>query len=190
MTDMPISKTNEITGLLQAWSDGDAAALERLTPVIYDELYRIAKSYMRRERTGHTLQTTALVNEAYVRLMNWRTARFENRAQFFGASARIMRRILVDFARTRKTSPAQVQMASLDGAYLVHDRQDTDVVAVHEALTNLASFDERKSRIVELRFFGGLTVEETATFLKLSERTVLREWNKSKLWLYRELNAK
>jgi RNA polymerase sigma-70 factor (ECF subfamily) len=184
------STTNEITGLLQAWSDGDAAALERLTPVIYDELYRIAKSYMRRERTGHTLQTTALVNEAYVRLMDWRTARFENRAQFFGASARIMRRILVDFARKRNTAPAQVQMDSLDGAFLVRDRQETDVVAVHEALTNLATFDKRKARIVELRFFGGLTVEETAAFMKLSERTVLREWNKSKLWLYRELNAR
>jgi RNA polymerase sigma factor (TIGR02999 family) len=121
--------------------------------------------------------------------MNWRTARFENRAQFFGASARIMRRILVDFARKRKTSPAPVQMGSIDGAFLIHDRQATDVVAVHEALTNLATFDERKAQIVELRFFGGLTVEETASFMKLSERTVLREWNKSKLWLYRELNA-
>lgn len=186
---MTYSTTNEITGLLQAWSDGDAAALERLTPVIYDELYRIAKSYMRHERAGHTLQTTALVNEAYVRLMNWRTARFENRAQFFGASARIMRRILVDFARKRKTLSTPVQMVSIDRAFLVHDREQTDVVALHEALNNLATLDERKAHIVELRFFGGLSVEETASFLKLSERTVLREWNKSKLWLFRELNA-
>jgi len=187
---MSYTATNEITGLLQAWSDGDTSALDRLTPVIYDELYRIAKSYMRREHAGHTLQTTALVNEAYVRLMNWRTARFENRAQFFGASAQIMRRILVDFARKRTTADrVPVQMVSLEGAFPVHERQSTDVVAVHDALTKLAELDERKAQIVELRFFGGLTVEETASYMKLSERTVLREWNKSKLWLFRELNA-
>lgn len=188
---MAFSKTNEITGLLQAWSDGDTAALERLTPVIYDELHRIAKGYMRRERNGHTLQTTALVNEAYVRLLNWRSARFENRAQFFGASAQIMRRVLVDFARKRVSAErTPVHMVSLEGAFLVHENQTTDVVAIHEALIKLSELDQRKADIVELRFFGGLTVEETAMHMKLSERTVLREWNKSKLWLYRELNAK
>jgi RNA polymerase sigma-70 factor (ECF subfamily) len=187
---MTCNTTNEITGLLQAWTDGDAAALERLTPVIYDELHRIARGYMRRERNGHTLQTTALVNEAYLRLISWRTARFENRAQFFGASAQIMRRILVDFARKRRSSSFPIELASIEGAFLVQEKRSTDVVAVHEALTSLAALDERKARIVELRFFGGLTVEETAAFMKLSERTVEREWNKSKLWLYRELNAK
>ena len=185
---MSHATTNEITGLLQAWSDGDAAALELLTPVIYDELHRIARSYMRRERNGHTLQTTALVNEAYIRLISWRSARFENRTQFFGASAQIMRRVLVDFARKRKTSPVAIDLASLGGNLLISE-QKTDVVAVHEALTRLGIVDERKARIVELRFFGGLTTEETAEFLNLSVRTVEREWNKSKLWLYRELNG-
>ena len=179
----------EVTELLRKWSDGDAEALEQLTPVIYSELHRIAKRYMKRERDGHTLQTTALVNEAYLRLIEWKTAKWENRAHFFGVSAQLMRRILVDFARKRpKVNEEVVRYVSLEQALTVSTEKDADLVALDEALTELAKFDERKAKIVELKFFGGLSVEEAAEVLKISGITVMREWQKAKAWLYRELS--
>jgi RNA polymerase sigma factor (TIGR02999 family) len=179
-----------ITLMLKRWSDGDAEALEELTPIIYAELYRIAKRYMRRERDGHTLQTTALVNEAYLRLIDWKNAKFENRAHFFGVSAQLMRRILVDFARRRpKVNDAQVYKVSLAEAEGKADGSDTDLVALDEALSELAKFDERKSRIVELRFFGGLSVDETAEVIGVAPITVMREWQKAKSWLYLQLSS-
>jgi RNA polymerase sigma factor (TIGR02999 family) len=186
---MPADSTNEVTELLRKWSDGDADALEKLTPVIYAELYRIARRYMSRERDGHTLQTSALVNEAYIRLIDWKSARWENRAHFFGVSAQLMRRILVDFARKRpKINEELVRRVSLEEAFIVTTEKTEDLVALDEALNELAKFDERKAKIVELKFFGGLSVEETAEVLKISGVTVLREWSKAKAWLYRELN--
>jgi RNA polymerase sigma factor (TIGR02999 family) len=182
------SENENVTELLKKWNAGDAAALEELTPLIYAELHRIAKSYMRRERGGHTLQTSALVNEAYVRLIDWKTAKWENRAHFFGVSAQLMRRILVDFARSRpKAKDGEVRRVSLEEAFTVTAEKDADLVALDEALNELAQFDERKAKIVELKFFGGLSVEETAEVLKISGVTVMREWSKAKAWLYREL---
>ena len=187
---MSETKSQEVTELLRKWSDGDAAALEQLTPVIYSELYRIAKRYMGRERENHTLQTSALVNEAYVRLIDWKTAKWENRAHFFGVSAQLMRRILVDFARKRPRvgDGAAARQVSIEEALVVSSEKDADLVALDEALNELAKFDERKAKIVELKFFGGLSVEETAEVLKISGVTVMREWQKAKAWLYRELN--
>lgn len=182
--------TKEITELLRKWSDGDHDALEELTPLIYAELRRIARHYMSRERENHTLQTSALVNEAYVRLIDWKTAKWANRAHFFGVSAQLMRKILVDFARRRpKISPTEVaRHVSLEEALIVSTEKDADLVALDEALNELARFDERKSRIVEMKFFGGLAVEEIAEVLKIAPITVMREWQKAKAWLYRELN--
>ena len=186
---MPEQDTQELTEILRRWSDGDATALEKLTPVVYAELHRIAKRYMGREREGHTLQTTALVNEAYVRLIDWKNAKWENRAHFFGVSAQLMRRILVDFARKRPSKKdAALQRVSLEEAFIVSNEKDADLVALDEALTELATFDERKARIVELKFFGGLNVEETAEVIGVSAVTVMREWQKAKAWLYLQLN--
>ena len=187
---MSAANNQEVTELLRKWSDGDKAALEELTPVIYAELHRIAKRYMSRERENHTLQTTALVNEAYMRLIDWKTAKWENRAHFFGVSAQLMRRILVDFARKRpKLQETQVRHVSLEEAFVVTDEKGEDLVALDEALTELSKFDERKSKIVELKFFGGLSVEEIAEVLRVAPITVMREWQKAKAWLYRELSA-
>jgi len=188
---MSESNTQEVTELLQKWSGGDADALEQLTPVIYSELHRIAKRYMSRERDGHTLQTTALVNEAYMRLIDWKTAKWENRAHFFGVSAQLMRRILVDFARKRpKIAEGEApRRVSLDEAFTITTEKDEDLVALDEALNELAKFDERKAKIVELKFFGGLSVEETAEVIKVAPITVMREWQKAKAWLYRELSG-
>jgi RNA polymerase sigma-70 factor (ECF subfamily) len=186
---MPAETTQEVTELLRKWSAGDREALDALTPVIYAELYRIARRYMSRERDGHTLQTTALVNEAYVRLIDWKNAKWESRAHFFGVSAQLMRRILVDFARKRpKNKDGAVHQVSLDEAFTITSEKDADLVALDEALTELAKFDERKARIVELKFFGGLSVDETAEVIKLAPITVLREWQKAKAWLFRELS--
>jgi RNA polymerase sigma factor (TIGR02999 family) len=187
--DVPEQESQELTEILRRWSDGDTAALEKLTPVVYAELHRIAKRYMGRERQGHTLQTTALVNEAYVRLIDWKNAKWENRAHFYGVSAQLMRRILVDFARKRpnKKDPA-VRNVSLDEAFVVTTERDADLVALDEALTELAKFDERKSRIVELKFFGGLNVDEIAELVGVSGVTVMREWQKAKAWLYLQLS--
>lgn len=188
---MADSSTHDVTELLAAWGDGDEAALERLVPLVHAELHRLARRYMGRERVGHTLQTSALVNEAYARLINWKDARFRDRAHFFGVSAQLMRRILVDFARSRpRPREGTGHRVALDEALMVvSDERETDIVALDEALQELAKLDARKSRIVELRFFGGLSVEETAEFLNISGVTVMREWAKAKAWLYRELSA-
>jgi RNA polymerase sigma factor (TIGR02999 family) len=182
--------THEVTQLLVAWSDGDEAALDRLAPLVNAELHRLAKGYMSREREDHLLQTSALINEAYVRLINWKDVQWKNRAHFFGVAAQMMRRILVDFARQRPRVDKNVEARhiSLDEAMTVTNEKDLDLLALDEALKSLAEIDERKSRIVELRFFGGLSVDETAEVLKVASITVMREWNKAKAWLYRELS--
>jgi RNA polymerase sigma-70 factor (ECF subfamily) len=186
---MPASE--EITQLLQGWSEGDEQALEKLTPLLYKELHRMAHRYMRQERPGHTLQTTALINEAYLRLIGWKNIRWQNRAQFFGVSAQLMRKILVDFARSRNYAKrgAGARVVSLEDAPAVGPDRARDILTLDEALHRLAAIDSRKSQIVELRFFGGLSLEETADVLKLSSRTIRREWELAKVWLAREMNA-
>lgn len=179
----------EITQLLKAWGEGDPSALDQLAPLVYAELHRLARGYMRGEREGHLLQTTALINEAWVRLIDWQDAQWQNRAHFFGVAAQMMRRILVDFARERGASKrgGSAQRVVLEEAVLVSAKRSADIIALDEALNTLAEFDARKSRIVEMRFFGGLDVVETAAVLKLSSRTVKREWNLARAWLYQEL---
>jgi RNA polymerase sigma factor (TIGR02999 family) len=185
---MSVPDSHEVTELLVAWSDGDEQALDRLAPLVQAELHRLARRYMSRERGDHLLQTSALINEAYLRLIDWKSARWQNRAHFFGVAAQMMRRILVDFARRRpRAAEGEVRHVSLEDALVVADVRQPDLVALDEALVALAELDERKARVVELRFFGGLSVEETAEVLKLSSITVIREWNKAKAWLYREL---
>lgn len=187
---MDALETHELTQLLVAWSDGDDAALDRLAPLVNAELHRLARRYMSKEREDHVLQTSALINEAYLRLINWKEVRWKNRAHFFGVAAQMMRRILVDFARQRPRLDAEneARHIALDDAMTVANENDLDLVALDEALKSLAEIDERKSKIVELRFFGGLSVEETAEVIKVAPITVMREWNKAKAWLYRELN--
>jgi RNA polymerase sigma factor (TIGR02999 family) len=187
---MDAPETHELTQLLVAWSDGDEAALDRLAPLVNAELHRLAKRYMSREREDHLLQTSALINEAYLRLINWKDVRWQNRAHFFGVAAQMMRRILVDFARQRPRLEKEIEARhiSLDEAMTVTNEKDMDLVALDEALQSLGKVDERKSKIVELRFFGGLSVDETAEVLKVAPITVMREWNKAKAWLYRELS--
>ena len=180
---------HEITALLEAWGGGDKSALDRLMPLVYDELRRLAHRYMSHERPGHTLQTTALVNEAYMRLVNWKDVRWENRAHFFAASAQMMRRILVDFARNRqylKRGAGAIQV-SLGEAAAFTECPSADLVALDEALTQLAEMDPRKGQVVEMRFFGGLSVKEVAEVLKVSDETVMRDWRLAKVWLLREL---
>src|ERR1051325_11137782 len=181
---------HELTQLLEAWSDGEEEALEKLAPLVHAELYRLVKRYMSRERPDHLLPTSALINEAYVRLIDWKAVRWQNRAHFFGVAAQIMRRILVDFARRRPRvdHDQEAIRMSLDQAMTISAERDPDLLALDEALKSLAEIDERKSRIVELRYFGGLSVEETAEVMKLSSITIIREWNKAKAWLYRELS--
>jgi RNA polymerase sigma factor (TIGR02999 family) len=187
---MDAPDAHELTELLEAWSNGREEALEKLAPLVHAELYRLAKRYMNRERPDHLLQTSALINEAYVRLIDWKAVRWQNRAHFFGVAAQMMRRILVDFARSRPRVDKNVEAIrmSLDAAMTVSSERDPDLLALDEALKSLAEVDERKSRIVELRFFGGLSVDETAEVMHLSSITVIREWNKAKAWLYRELS--
>jgi len=186
---MASTSSHKITQLLIAWNNGDESSLELLVPLVHAELHRLAGRYMRKEREGHLLQTSALVNEAYVRLIDWKNVEWKNRAHFFGVSAQLMRRILVDFARQRPRVAGQTAAhVSLDEALTVGAGRSEDLVALDDALTNLAQIDERKSRIVELRFFGGLSVKESAAVMQLSEITVIREWNKAKAWLYRELS--
>lgn len=184
------SETN-VSQLLDAWGAGDQAALERLMPLVYDELRRIAHRHLGRERVGHTLQTSALVNEAYLKLVNEREMRWQNRAHFFAIAARLMRLILVDYARGRNRARrgGGAQRVSLDEALAVADEQAADVLALDEALNRLAAFDERKSRVVELRYFSGLSVEETAEVLQVAPVTVMREWRLAKAWLHRMLTA-
>ena len=179
----------EITRLLVAWSDGDSAALEELAPLVQAELHRLAHRYMGGERAGHTLQTSALVNEAYIRLIDWKNVRWQNRAHFFGVSAQLMRRILVDFARDRqylKRGGGALQV-SLGEASAVTVERGADLVALDEALTALAAVDRRKAEVVEMRFFAGLSVEEVAEVLNVSKETVMRDWRLAKVWLLREL---
>ena len=182
---------HELTELLLAWGDGDEEALAKIAPLVHAELYRLAKRYMSRERPDHLLQTSALINEAYLRLIDWKAVRWQNRAHFFGVAAQMMRRILVDFARRRPRVEKEVEAIkiTLDDVMSVAGGKDADLLALDEALTSLAKLDERKSRIVELRFFGGLSVDETAEVMKIAPITVIREWNKAKAWLYRELTS-
>ncbi len=183
-------EAHNLTQLLEAWSDGEEEALEKLAPLVHAELYRLAKRYMSRERSDHLLQTSALINEAYVRLIDWQAVRWQNRAHFFGVAAQIMRRILVDFARRRPRIDRDKEAVKmpLDEAMTISIERDSDLIALDDALKSLATLDERKSRIVELRFFGGLSVDETAEVMQMSSITVIREWNKAKAWLYRELS--
>ena len=174
--------------LLRAWSDGDTSALERLTPIVYDELHRLARRYMRGERPGHSLQTTALVNEAYMRLVGYERMQWQNRAHFFAVSAQVMRRILVEHARRHNLKRGGgVPHVSLEEAALVGGHRAADLVALDDAMNTLAQLDPRKAQVVEMRFFGGLNVDETADVLKVSPATVMRDWSTAKAWLYREL---
>jgi len=179
---------DQVGELLRAWTDGDASALERLTPIVYEELHRLARSYMRGERPGHSLQTTALVNEAYMRLVSYERMRWQNRAHFFAVSAQVMRRILVDNARRHNLKRGGgVQHVSLEEAVPVGGNRAADLVALDDAMHTLAQLDPRKAQVVEMRFFGGLNVDETADVLKVSPATVMRDWSTAKAWLYREL---
>jgi RNA polymerase sigma factor (TIGR02999 family) len=188
MTEVP---PHEVTQLLRAWSEGDERALEKLMPLVYDELHRLARRYMAGERPGHTLQTSALVNEAYLRLVDVKSLSWQNRAHFFGVSAQLMRRILVDFARSRRSLKrgGETLTVSLEEGSIVSRARGADVVALDDALKTLAAMDPRRSRVVELRFFGGLSAEESAEVLKVSPETILHDWKLAKAWLLRELSV-
>jgi RNA polymerase sigma factor (TIGR02999 family) len=183
---------HEITDLLLAWSNGDQTALEKLTPLVYRELRRLARLYLRGERAGHTLQTTALVNEAYLRLINASRMQWQNRAHFFAVSAQLMRHILVDFARSRRSIKRwnKARRVSLDEALAISVERSAEMVALDDALTALAELDERQSKVVELRFFGGLTEDEIAEVLKVSPSTVGKDWSLARAWLLREMSKK
>jgi len=186
---MTTPSTHEITELLVAWGKGDQEALDKLMPLVYQELHRLAEHYMKGERLGHILQTTALVNEVYLRLIDWENVEWQNRAHFFGVSARLMRHILVHFARKRLTARrggGAVQV-SLSEAANITSAQNLDLVALDDALNALAALDPRQSQVVEMRFFGGLSIEETAEALKVSPATVRRDWSLARAWLRREL---
>jgi len=182
--------THEITRLLSDWKSGDAAALNRLMPLVYDELHRLARRYMAAEQTGHPLQTTALVHEVYLRLVDANSIDWQDRAHFYAICARLMRRILIDFARSRNYQKRGAQFAhiQLEDAATVSEAAGSEILAVDEALKQLAEVDSRKSDVVEMRFFGGMTVEETAAALRVSPETVARDWKLAKAWLLRELS--
>jgi RNA polymerase sigma factor (TIGR02999 family) len=184
------ASTHEITRLLQAWGSGDSRALETLTPLVYNQLHRLAHRYMAGEQPGQTLQTTALVHEVYLRLVDVKNVDWQSRAHFYGLCARLMRRILIDFARSRNYQKrgGQFPHIELEEAATVSAVVDLELLAVDESLKKLATLDARKSEVVELRFFGGLTVEETATALGVSQETVMRDWKLAKAWLLRELS--
>jgi RNA polymerase sigma-70 factor, ECF subfamily len=187
VTDGPVAG-EDLSNLLQAWTNGDQSALEKLAPIVYEELHRLARHYMRRERPGHSLQTTALVHEAYVRLMDYKRMQWQDRAHFFAVSAQLMRRILVDHARRHNLKRGGgAPHLSLDEAAVLGGERTADLVALDDAMNALARLDARKVRVVEMRFFGGLSVEETAAVLQVSAVTVRRDWSTAKLWLYREL---
>ena len=184
------SGSGDVSQLLRAWSEGDRSALDRLTPIVYEELRRLAGRYLRGERAGHSLQTTALVNEAYMRLVDYRRMQWQDRAHFFAVSAQLMRRILVEHARRHNLKRGGgVQHVSLEQAAVVGGGRAEDLVALDEAMKELARMDARKAQVVELRFFGGLSVEETAESLKISSVTVMRDWSTAKAWLYREMTS-
>jgi RNA polymerase sigma factor (TIGR02999 family) len=179
-----------VTELLFNWSEGDPGALEKLMPIVYEELRRLARNYLRRERPDHTLQPTALVNEAYLRLVDQRLAKWQNRAQFVGIAAQLMRRILVDHARrhhaTKRGGTDRQRLSLMDNAH-IDGKPDADLLAVHDALNELAAIDPQQSRIVELRFFGGLSIPETAAVLDVGHATVERDWKVARAWLRRKL---
>ncbi len=182
---------SDVSTLLRAWSEGDQGALERLTPIVFDELHRLARRHMRHERPGHSLQTTALVNEAYMRLVDYKRMQWQNRAHFFAVSGQLMRRILVEHARRRNLKRGGgAQHMSLEEAAEVGGYRAADLVALDDVMNDLARLDPRKVQVVEMRFFGGLSVEETAEVLKVSSVTVMRDWSSAKAWLYRELTRK
>lgn len=187
---MESSTTPNITQLLVAWNRGDQDALERLTPLVYRELRRLAHGYLAGERQGHVLQTTALVNEAFVRLIDWRQVEWQDRAHFFGVSATLMRHILVQFAREQQAAKrgGQAMQVSLSEAAVVGARHNPDLVALDDALTALEKLDPRHARVVELRFFGGLSLEEVAEVMRISVSTVRRDWRTACAWLHRELS--
>jgi RNA polymerase sigma factor (TIGR02999 family) len=184
-----MTSPHEITRLLVDWGRGDQQALEKLTPIVYEELRRLAGRYLRQERPGHTLQSTALVHEAYLKLIGQHSIQWQNRAQFFGVAAQMIRRILVDYARTRHAAKrgANAPRLSLDEAIATPGERDLDLVALDDALDGLAQLDPRQSRLVELRFFGGLTMEEAAEVLNMSLATAKRDWTAAKAWLFREI---
>lgn len=182
----------EVTALLVAWGEGDQSALQRLIPIVHAELHRLARRQMSHERPDHTLQTSALVNEAYLRLIDLSQVQWQDRVHFFGMSARLMRRILVDHARARNSLKrgSAAEKAPFDEALFVTDEPSIDLVALDDALKALEAVDQRKSQVIEMRFFGGLSIEETAEALRVSPETVKRDWRLAKLWLLRELDRK
>lgn len=183
-------ESHRVTGLLVAWSQGDEKALEQLMPLVYDELRRLARAYMRRERPGHTLQSTALVHEAFMRLVD-QNVQWNSRAHFFGIAAQMMRRILVDHAKAQAAAKrgAGAQCIELDERLVAASEKEVDILALDEALDRLAQIDPQRSRIVEMRFFGGLSYDETALVLGVSPATVQRQWSGARAWLYHELAA-
>jgi RNA polymerase sigma-70 factor (ECF subfamily) len=188
---MGAPSSSEVTGLLRAWGRGDEEALQKLMPLVYEQLHGAARRYMAGERPGHTLQTTALIHETYLRLVDVRQIKWQNRAHFLAMCAQLMRRILIDFARTRgyQKRGGAAPHVNFDEAMLVTAQPDFNLVALDDALNRLADFDERKSKVVELRFFGGLGVKETAEVMKVSADTVMRDWKVAKVWLLRELRG-
>jgi len=188
---MTTHSTHDVTFLLQAWSQGDEQALQKLMPLVYRDLRQAARRYMAGERPGHILQTTALVNEAYLRLVDVQKVSWKNRAHFLAMCAQLMRRILTDFARSRgyQKRSGKMNRVTFTEALWVAPQSDTDLAALDAAMKKLAAVDERKSRVVEMRFFGGLTVQESAEVLKVSQDTVMRDWKFAKVWLLRELNG-
>jgi len=186
-----MSPTENVTQLLMKWSEGDETALEQLMPLVYSELRRLASNYLRRERQNHTLQPTALVNEAYLKLVDQRKPRWQNRAQFYGVAAQMMRRILVDHARQNKAvkrGGSDQQKLSITSAGQLGEKPDIDLLALHEALEELKTFDSQQERIVELKFFGGHSIEETAEVLGVGHATVERDWKMARAWLRRKLD--
>jgi len=186
---MATPSRKDVTGLLIDWSKGDQEAFNDLMPLVYDELRRLASRYLRNERPGHTLQTTALVHEAYLKLVDQTNKSWQNRVQFFAAAAQVMRHILVDYARSRKAFKrgGDYCRLSLDEAVISSEEKDPDLLTLNESLERLAAIDSQQSRVVELRVFGGLTVEETAEALGVSPRTVKREWSMAKAWLHKQI---
>ena len=185
------SSSQPVSALLAKWQTGDEEALRALIPVVYNELRRLAHRYLQKERPGHTLQSTALVHEAYLRLMQQGGTKFENRAHFFAICAQLMRRVLTDFARSRgyQKRSGKMNRVPFTDALWASPQSDTNLAALDEAMKRLAAVDGRKSRVVEMRFFGGLTVQESAEVLKVSEDTIMRDWKMAKVWLLRELNG-
>src|SRR5215470_4680689 len=188
----PMTAAQDVTRLLIAWSNGDSKALDELMPIVYRKLQQMARHQLGRERHNHTLQSKALVNEAYIRLVDQRNVRWQNRAHFFAIAAQLMRRILLDYARSRRVAKrgGAAARVTLDEEAVASAGRTAELIALDEALSDLAAFDQRKASVVELRFFGGLSVEETAEVLKISPNTVTRDWSSAKAWLHRALNKK